>query len=77
MQKDIHPAYKKLEAKCTCGATFQVMSTMTDVNVAVCSQCHPFFTGAKRLMDASGRVDKFQRRFAGWDAQKAAAQDKK
>ena len=77
MKKDIHPAYKEVEAKCACGAAFTVQTTLDELNVDVCSQCHPFFTGAKRFLDSSGRVDKFQKRFADWDAKKALEKQKK
>ena len=77
MKKDIHPAYKALEVKCACGAAFSFMTTLPELNVDVCSQCHPFFTGAKRFLDSSGRVDKFQKRFANWDAKKALEKQKK
>jgi large subunit ribosomal protein L31 len=77
MKKDIHPEYAEVEVKCTCGATFSVMSTRKELNIEVCSQCHPFFTGAKRFIDSSGRVDKFQKRFADWDAKKALEKDAK
>ena len=78
MKREIHPEYKEVEVKCTCGATFSVLTTLSELNVEVCSQCHPFFTGAKRFIDSSGRVDKFQKRFADWDARKALeGQEKK
>lgn len=70
MKEGIHPEYKQVDVKCTCGATFSVLTSLAELNCEVCSQCHPFFTGAKRLIDSSGRVDKFQKRFADWDARK-------
>lgn len=77
MKKEIHPDYKEITVKCTCGATFEVMSTEKNINLEVCSQCHPFFTGAKRFIDTSGRVDKFQKRYKGWDAKKELEKSEK
>jgi large subunit ribosomal protein L31 len=71
MKKDTHPAYKETKVTCACGAEFNVLSMQETFNTDVCSQCHPFFTGSQRFIDSSGRVDKFQKRFANWDAKKA------
>lgn len=61
MKKDIHPHYNS-EAKvtCACGATFVVGSTKDELRTELCSQCHPFFTGKKKLVDTAGRVDRFR-----------------
>lgn len=65
MKKDIHPKYNKgIEAKCVCGATFIVGSTMASINIEICSQCHPFYTGNEKLLDTAGRVDRFNKRRA-------------
>jgi large subunit ribosomal protein L31 len=65
MKKDIHPKYnKETEAKCVCGASFSVGSTMQAINIEICSQCHPFYTGNEKLLDTAGRVDKFNKRRA-------------
>ncbi len=77
MKKGVHPEYKEVEVQCTCGATFSVLSIRDKLETEVCSQCHPFFTGSRRFIDSSGRVDKFQKRFAGWDAQKALEKNDK
>lgn len=63
MKKDIHPEYHP-EAKvtCVCGNTFTVGSTMPEINVEICSACHPFYTGKQKLVDTARRVDKFQKR---------------
>lgn len=71
MKKDIHPEYKEMKVTCACGAEFNVLSTNESLATDVCSQCHPFFTGKQRFLDTAGRVDKFQKRFADWDAKKA------
>ena len=65
MKKDIHPKYNnKSEISCACGATFQVGSTMDKINVEICSQCHPFYTGNEKVLDTAGRVDRFKKRAA-------------
>jgi len=65
MKKEIHPKYNdKAEVKCACGATFPVGSTMDTINVEICSQCHPFYTGNEKVLDTAGRVDRFKKRAA-------------
>lgn len=58
------PYYHDAKVTCSCGAKFEIGSTMKEVNVEVCSQCHPFYTGTQKLVDSSGRVDKFKTRLA-------------
>ena len=62
MKADIHPEYVLATVHCSCGNTFQTRSTQPALNVEVCAQCHPFYTGKQKLMDAGGRVERFQRR---------------
>ena len=62
MKADIHPEYVVATVHCSCGNTFQTRSTQASLNVEVCAQCHPFYTGKQKLMDAGGRVERFQRR---------------
>ncbi|HEY5589126.1 MAG TPA: 50S ribosomal protein L31 [Candidatus Paceibacterota bacterium] len=65
MKKDIHPKYSNQAAvTCACGATFPVGSTMDKINVEICSQCHPFYTGNEKVLDTAGRVDRFKKRAA-------------
>jgi large subunit ribosomal protein L31 len=65
MKKDIHPKYDiKAKANCACGFTFEVGSTLPEINVEICSKCHPFYTGNEKIMDTAGRVDKFNKRRA-------------
>ena len=88
MKKDLHPEYhKKAKVTCSCGNTFEIGSTMKKINVEVCSQCHPFYTGKQKLIDDAGIVDKFEKRKAkqakisktkiGKKAKKARAKAKK
>ncbi|QTM69060.1 50S ribosomal protein L31 [Buchnera aphidicola (Hormaphis cornu)] len=64
MKKNIHPESKYIEAICSCGNIIKVFSTIcNNINLDVCSQCHPFYTGKQRVFNASGRVEKFNKRF--------------
>jgi len=63
VREGIHPNYQQTVIKCACGATYNTGSTKKDVHVEICSNCHPFFTGKQKLVDAGGRVDKFKKRF--------------
>src|ERR687895_250142 len=62
MKADIHPEYLLATVRCSCGNEFQTRSTRPELHVEVCSECHPFYTGKQKLMDAGGRVERFQRR---------------
>lgn len=65
MKKEIHPKYNTAsEVTCACGASFTVGSTMDKINVEICSQCHPFYTGNEKVLDTAGRVDRFKKRAA-------------
>ena len=65
MKKDIHPKYNiKTKATCVCGAIFEVGSTMSEIKMEICSQCHPFYTGNEKVMDTAGRVERFNKRRA-------------
>ncbi|MCI2424460.1 50S ribosomal protein L31 [Candidatus Acetothermia bacterium] len=63
MKEKIHPKFTKAEIKCACGATFATMSTVAQMRIDVCSQCHPAFTGEERFVDTLGRVERFQRKY--------------
>jgi len=64
MKTDIHPAYGDIKVTCSCGSVIETRSTVgRDLNIEVCSQCHPFYTGKQKIVDAGGRVDKFRRRY--------------
>jgi len=64
MKPKIHPKYTKSIAKCSCGATFETMSTKPELLTEICSVCHPFYTGKKKLIDTTGRVERFQKLLA-------------
>lgn len=64
MKPDIHPEYKTITVTCSCGNSFETRSTMSkDLQIEVCSNCHPFYTGTQKIVDTAGRVDKFRRRY--------------
>ena len=64
MREAIHPEYKAVTATCSCGNAIEIKSTLTDnIQLDVCSECHPFYTGKQKLVDTGGRVDKFRKRF--------------
>ncbi|HNV70264.1 MAG TPA: 50S ribosomal protein L31 [Candidatus Ozemobacteraceae bacterium] len=62
MKPKIHPEFQKINVTCACGNTFETMSTAKELRVEVCSGCHPFFTGTQRLLDTTGRVEKFKQK---------------
>jgi len=65
MKKDIHPTYyPKAKVTCACGNTFTLGSTQPSLQVEVCSNCHPFYTGQDKVMDKVGRIQKFKARLA-------------
>ena len=75
MKKDTHPKYnEKAKVVCACGNEFTVGSTIPEINVELCSACHPFYTGKQKLVDTAGRVDKFKQRIA---KQEEAAKSRK
>jgi len=64
MKAGIHPEYQEITVTCSCGNTFQTRSTLGhDLQIEVCSSCHPFFTGKQKIVDTAGRVDKFRRKY--------------
>lgn len=71
MKKGIHPEYKECKVVCACGETFTTMSTKDEIDVEVCSKCHPFYTGKQTRASKAGRVDKFNKKY-GFDEKTAA-----
>ena len=63
MKENIHPAYGESIVRCACGETFMTGSVKGDITVEICSKCHPFYTGKQKLVDTSGRVDKFNKKY--------------
>ncbi len=72
MKADIHPEYATMTATCSCGNKIEVGSTLgKDINLDVCSECHPFYTGKQKMAETGGRVDKFRKRFAARSLKKS------
>ncbi len=73
MKKEVHPKYHhEAKVKCACGNSFTVGSTVPEINVEICSKCHPFYTGKDKIIDTAGRVERFKKRL-----QKTSAKRKK
>jgi large subunit ribosomal protein L31 len=65
MKAAIHPAYNEVRVRCACGNIFNTRSTHRgDINVEICSACHPFFTGKQKILDTAGRIERFRRKYA-------------
>ena len=64
MKDGIHPEYNEITPTCSCGNVMKIRSTLNkDLNLDVCSACHPFYTGKQKIVDTGGRVDRFKKRF--------------
>ncbi|MCK4265446.1 50S ribosomal protein L31 [Candidatus Babeliales bacterium] len=63
MKKEIQPKMFDVTANCVCGNSFKTSSTKEELEVDICSNCHPFFTGTQKFVDTAGRIEKFQKRF--------------
>jgi large subunit ribosomal protein L31 len=64
MKEKIHPKYfPDAQVVCACGNTYTTGSTRKQLRVELCSKCHPFFTGERRIMDTAGRVERFKQRY--------------
>ncbi len=69
MKADIHPNYADINATCSCGNVIKTRSTLaSDINIDVCSECHPFYTGKQKVLDVGGRIDRFKQRFGGFSS---------
>jgi large subunit ribosomal protein L31 len=66
MKQGIHPEYGKTTITCACGNVLEVGSAKKEMNVEICSKCHPFFTGKQKLVDTEGRVDRFRKKFGDY-----------
>ena len=63
MRKDIHPDYMECKVTCACGNTFEVRSNKPEMSIDICNECHPFFTGSEKVVDTTGRIDKFKKKY--------------
>ena len=67
MKAEIHPTYySDAKVTCVCGNTFTTGSTLKELNIDICSACHPFYTGKQKLVDTEGRVEKFKKKYANF-----------
>jgi large subunit ribosomal protein L31 len=63
MKKDIHPNYGPSTIRCACGNVIETRSVMPQMQVDICSSCHPFYTGKQKILDTAGRIDRFKKKF--------------
>ena len=63
MRDGIHPNYEATTITCACGNVIETRSTVKNINVEICSACHPFYTGKQKLVDTAGRIDRFNKRY--------------
>jgi large subunit ribosomal protein L31 len=71
-KKGIHPVYKPSTITCACGSVVETYSTRGAFTVDICSSCHPFYTGKQKFVDAAGRIERFQKKYAAGQAAQAA-----
>ncbi|MEK7151402.1 MAG: 50S ribosomal protein L31 [Patescibacteria group bacterium] len=67
MKLDIHPQYYETAVKCACGNHWKTGSTMPELNLEICNNCHPFYTGKEKMLDTRGRVDRLKKRMGKSD----------
>ena len=72
MKANIHPEMKDTTIKCACGASFKTRSTKENIEVEICSECHPFYTGKQGSAKRTGNIEKFNRKY-GLNSDKKAA----
>jgi len=63
MKPGIHPEYVETTIKCACGNEIHTRSTVKDLHVEICSNCHPFYTKKQKIVDTVGRVEKFKKKY--------------
>jgi len=65
MKAGIHPEYREATISCACGYKIKTRSTVGDIKLEICSNCHPFFTGTQKIVDTEGRVERFKKKYIG------------
>ena len=75
MKEKIHPSYSEATVTCGCGNKFKTRSTIKEIRVEICSNCHPFYTGKQKFVDTAGRVEKFQKKY-NWEKMRSDRQAK-
>ncbi|MCK5058200.1 MAG: 50S ribosomal protein L31 [Candidatus Aminicenantes bacterium] len=63
MKKKIHPKYVECKVTCACGSSFETRATLPKLDVEICSECHPFYTGKQKYIDTEGRIEKFKKKY--------------
>jgi len=63
MKKGIHPDYQLQEIHCSCGNVIKTKTTAKNLQVEICSACHPFYTGEQKVVDTAGRIERFNKRY--------------
>ena len=63
MKKEIHPEYFETKVRCACGNEFVTGSTVKEIHIDICSECHPFYTGKQKFVDSAGRIEKFNKKY--------------
>ena len=77
MRDGIHPKwFDDATVTCACGNSWTTGATVQEIKVDVCSACHPFFTGERRIVDTEGQVDRFYKRLQVRDQIKQDAEDR-
>ncbi len=71
MKENIHPTYHATVIRCACGNEIPTGSTKKEIRVEICSKCHPFYTGKQKLVDSAGRIERFRRKYAKFEASKS------
>jgi large subunit ribosomal protein L31 len=70
-ENGIHPKYYKTTVRCACGNEFETGSTLEKINIEICSNCHPFFTGKQKLVDSAGRIERFKQKYAKFNQEES------
>ena len=79
MKQGIHPdIHQDAKVTCTaCKAVFLIPGTKKDIQIEICSSCHPIYTGKYRGIMSSGQVDKFKKKMATAKRSTSEAKPKK
>jgi large subunit ribosomal protein L31 len=77
MKDKIHPKQFEVDARCACGAAWKTHSTKQELHLEICNNCHPFYTGRQKIVDAEGRVERFTKKFGAQtvESRKKAAKE--
>ncbi len=75
MKKETHPLYNEAVIECACGNVVNTYSTKGSFKVDICGACHPFYTGKQKVVSATGRVEKFQKKYAKTETKATPAEE--